>query len=254
MTPVVILRANGVLSKGSFDEESPRYLIEQSFSQSYSNKDLCVLVASNKEERGQHLGYSFEYLGLLLELFPVLSRSVGFYGFELGKGQSNAQKVKLDVRQDDFLSQNELVDLSEIGKSLHTRISSWDDKYTGMFSKEGKSRGAHGAKSTAIIAYLLDSTVECAHLGEIWPITEDKAEDRDNQDIDRALEQYPEMTEKKKVNELHGKLIKNIMEQVKLRGLESCVVFSEEILKKGKLRWPLNKQGVPGRTDRFLRE
>lgn len=54
--------------------------------------------------------------------------------------------------------------------------------------------------------------------------------------MDKALEQYPQMTEEKKINEVHAQLIKCIMQKVKERGLESLVVFSEEILKKKKLR------------------
>ena len=54
--------------------------------------------------------------------------------------------------------------------------------------------------------------------------------------MDKALEQYPKMTEEKKFNEIHAQLIKSIMQTVKNRGLESLVVFSEEILMKNKLR------------------
>jgi hypothetical protein len=56
------------------------------------------------------------------------------------------------------------------------------------------------------------------------------------EEMDEALEQYPQMMEEKKFNETHGILIKEIMNKVKERGLELLVVFSEEILIKKKLR------------------
>ena len=71
---------------------------------------------------------------------------------------------------------------------------------------------------------------------EIIQIENTDNDENITEEMDEALEQYPKMMEQKKFNELHGLLIKDIMNKVKDRGTESLVVFSEEILKKNKLR------------------
>ena len=84
------------------------------------------------------MSYSFEYLGLILELFPVFTKNSNFYCFELKKDNEQSKKVKLDIRQDKFLIQNEIVELSDIGKAWHSRISEWNQKFMGMSFNKGK--------------------------------------------------------------------------------------------------------------------
>jgi 2-iminoacetate synthase ThiH len=74
-------------------------------------------------------------------------------------------------------------------------------------------------------------------LSKVKYLENQETEESTTEEMDKALEQYPQMTEQKKINERHAQLIKTVMQKVKERGLESLVVFSEEILKKKKLRY-----------------
>ena len=97
-----------------------------------SSNEICILVSKDEEERAHWLSYSFQYLKLIMEIFPVFLENSKFYTFNASIGESSFKKIKMDIRQDDFLKDNSLTDLTEIGKAIHGRISDWNNRYMGM--------------------------------------------------------------------------------------------------------------------------
>jgi hypothetical protein len=117
----------------STEHQESEFVISEEWSDSLSKDAVCILVSKDEEEQAFDLSYSFEYLGLLLELFPVFLKNFEFYSFEVDqKDQTGPKKVKTNIRQDEFLKEHFLTDLTELGQAIHDRISNWNKRYMGM--------------------------------------------------------------------------------------------------------------------------
>ena len=110
-------------------------MLDGSTFQSFSKEDLCILVSDKEDEQAHRLSYSFEYLGLILELFDVFRTNFEYFSFSI----NNSKKVKLNVRQDDFLKEHSLTELTQIGKIIHSRITDWTERYKGMSFGQGRT-------------------------------------------------------------------------------------------------------------------
>ena len=120
-----------------FTEVDDTFLITRDFTNGFSKEALCILVSKDQEEQASELSYSFEYLGLILELFQVFSNNFEFYSFSAPTGEASSKKIKMNIRQDDFLREHHLTELTELGKVIHQRISEWNKRYMGMSFNQG---------------------------------------------------------------------------------------------------------------------
>lgn len=77
------------------------------------------------------MSYSFDYLGVIIEVFSFFKSIPNFYSSEININ-SEKKTFKLNPRTDNFFIDHHLTDMQSLGPKIFERINQWQKQFSEM--------------------------------------------------------------------------------------------------------------------------